>query len=111
MITIIWLIIDDIAKIIDVVIGVVIYLDINSDFRAAEKTAIEPELIPTGIEGTIAFTNISVIPMDSELILEEQTVVIENGRINQLGSSTEINPPDNAIVIDGKNNFHTDLRI
>ncbi|MFC2041906.1 amidohydrolase family protein [Chloroflexota bacterium] len=94
-----------ILVVIVVGIGVYGYIDINSNFRAAEKTAIEPGLIPTGIEETIAFTNISVIPMDSERILEKQTVIIENGRIAQLGSSMEIFPPDKATIIDGTNCF------
>ncbi|MFC1871935.1 amidohydrolase family protein [Chloroflexota bacterium] len=94
-----------ILVVIVVGVGVYAYIDINSNFRAAEKTAIESGQIPAGIEGTIAFTNISVIPMDNERILEEQTVIIEDGRITQLGSSMEIDPPDNALIIDSKNHY------
>jgi len=94
-----------ILAVLVIVGGAVGYVLVGSGIRAAKKTAIEPGLIPAGVEETIAFVNISVIPMDSDHILEAQTVIIENGRIAQLGSSEEINPPDNAIVIDGKDQF------
>ncbi len=35
--------------------------------------------------GTIAFTNVSVIPMDREGVLENQTVVVLDGVIREVG--------------------------
>jgi len=94
-----------ILAVLVIVGGAVVYILVGSEIRAAKKTAIEQELIPAGVEETIAFVDINVIPMDSERILESQTVIIENGRITQLGPSEDINPPDNAIIIDGKGQF------
>ncbi|MFC2038236.1 hypothetical protein ACFLUG_00485 [Chloroflexota bacterium] len=85
--------------------GVIVYMDASAMIREAKKTALEPELIPAGIEGTIAFVDVNVIPMDSDCILEEQTVVVENGRITKIGGSQEINPPGDALIIDGHGRF------
>lgn len=53
----------------------------------------------------IVFTNVSVIPMDSELILEDQTVVIEGDRIVQIAPSSEVNAASNATIIDGDGKY------
>src|ERR1700675_4318373 len=46
---------------------------------------------PTGEQpAAIAFVHVNVIPMDRERVLEDQTVVIEGGRIKQIGSSKTI---------------------
>ncbi|HBQ59968.1 MAG TPA: amidohydrolase, partial [Balneolaceae bacterium] len=37
-----------------------------------------------------AFTNVNVLPMDSDQVLANQTVIIENERIIQVGNSEEI---------------------
>lgn len=52
---------------------------------------------------TIAFTNVNVIPMDKERVLPNQTVLIKNGIIDQIGSNVKI--PKDAIKIDGKGKF------
>lgn len=88
-----------------IVFGVVAYMSMSSVIREAKKTALEPELIPAGIEEVVAFVNVNVIPMDSENILDEQTVIIEDGMIVQMGSSEKIDPPEGALVIDEKNHF------
>jgi hypothetical protein len=36
-------------------------------------------------ERTVAFTNVSVIPMDRERVLEDQTVVVRSDRIAEIG--------------------------
>lgn len=50
-------------------------------------------------------TNVSVIPMDREQILENHTVVVEDGRITVLAPSAEVEVPKNAIKIDGKGRY------
>ncbi|MDZ7805870.1 MAG: amidohydrolase family protein [Gracilimonas sp.] len=52
-----------------------------------------------------AFTNVNVIPMDSERILENQTVIIEGDRIVQIGSSDEVELSGNTTVIDGTDKY------
>jgi imidazolonepropionase-like amidohydrolase len=50
----------------------------------------------------MAITNVSLVPMTEELILEDQTVVIEGSRIAAVGPAHEIQVPKDATIIDGK---------
>lgn len=54
---------------------------------------------------TTAFTGVDVIPMDSERVLRNQTVVIEGDRITQIGESGTILIPARAQTIDGNGKF------
>ncbi len=54
---------------------------------------------------SIAFVNVNVIPMDTERVLEEQTVVIRDGIIQQIGNTARITVPENALQIDGAGKF------
>lgn len=56
-------------------------------------------------EPQTVFTNVSVIPMDSELVLEDQTVVIEGDRILEVAPSSEVDIASNATIIDGDGKF------
>ena len=53
----------------------------------------------------IAFVNVNVIPMDSERILEAQTVIVTGDRIVELGPANEVNVPPDAQVIDGNGKY------
>jgi imidazolonepropionase-like amidohydrolase len=55
--------------------------------------------------GTIAFTDVSVIPMDRDVVLEDQTVVVVNGVIAEMGSSEDVRVGAGATVIDGTGRF------
>jgi len=87
-----------------VLVGV-FYTIVTSGPREMRKTVLEPELVPTGIEGTVAFVNINVIPMDSERVLEGWTVVVMDGRIAELGPSSTIEVPAEALVVEGEGKF------
>lgn len=50
----------------------------------------------------VAFVGVDVIPMDSELVLHDQTVVVESGRIARIGPTEEVDLPSNAVVINGE---------
>ncbi len=52
-----------------------------------------------------AFTNVNVIPMDQEVVLEHQTVVVERGRIKEVGNTGSVKIPDGYIEIDGNGKF------
>jgi len=54
---------------------------------------------------TYAFTNVNVIPMDGERLLEDQTVIVETGRITALGPAAETAVPQDATRIDGRGKF------
>jgi len=49
---------------------------------------------------TVAFTNVTVIPMDRERVLANQTVVIKNGLIAEIGDAKKVKLPKDAIRID-----------
>ena len=53
--------------------------------------------------GTVVIAGVSVVPMDREEVLQNQTVIVENGRITYVGA--ERNPPSGATVIDGRGKF------
>ncbi len=53
----------------------------------------------------VAFVNVSVIPMDSERVLENQTVIVRGDRILVIGPTEEVSIPENAVLIDGAGKF------
>ncbi|HYP51639.1 MAG TPA: amidohydrolase family protein [Pyrinomonadaceae bacterium] len=54
---------------------------------------------------TIAFIGVSVIPMDKERVLKNQTVFIRSGRIAEIGDESKIKIPTEALRIDGRGKF------
>ena len=52
-----------------------------------------------------AITKVNVIPMNTEDILEDHTVIVENGRITRVGPSAEVPLPPNAEEIDGQGRY------
>jgi hypothetical protein len=51
---------------------------------------------------SIAFTGVSVIPMDSERVLDSHTVVVHDGLISALGPADDVEVPAGADVVDGR---------
>jgi imidazolonepropionase-like amidohydrolase len=49
-----------------------------------------------------AFINVNLVPMTSEKVLLNQTVLIEGEKINLIDPSDEVDIPEDAIVIDGE---------
>jgi imidazolonepropionase-like amidohydrolase len=49
-----------------------------------------------------AFVDVSLVPMTSDVVLSNQTVLVREDRIEVVGPSEEIRVPRNAKVIDGK---------
>ncbi len=92
-----------VALVIIILVAAYIYVP---DLRGGwVKTGIAQDEIPAGVDTTVVFENITVIPMDSERVLEEQTVVIEDGRIAAIGLSGEVEIPADAHVVDGEGRF------
>ncbi|HYD51819.1 MAG TPA: amidohydrolase family protein, partial [Gemmatimonadaceae bacterium] len=56
-------------------------------------------------ERTVAFTNVSVVPMDAERVLADQTVVVRGDRIVQVGPAARVAVPAGATRIDGRGRF------
>ncbi len=55
--------------------------------------------------GTIAFEHVSVIPMDCERVLADQTVLVSNGRITQVGAAASVAVPPASTRVDGRGRF------
>lgn len=53
----------------------------------------------------VAFVNVTVVPMDSERVLEDQTVIVRHGTIESLGSSDQVEVPAEALIVDGRGKY------
>jgi imidazolonepropionase-like amidohydrolase len=54
---------------------------------------------------SVAFVHVSVLPMKDETVLQDQTVLVENGRIAQVGVYSQVRTPAGALLIDGKGKY------
>jgi len=54
---------------------------------------------------TTAFVNVAVVPMDSERVLEGQTVVVRRDRITAIGPVGKVRIPAGARRVDGRGKF------
>jgi len=55
-------------------------------------------------QGT-AFVNVNIVPMTSEVVVEQQTVVVDNGRIKAIGPVDEVPIPEGARLVDGTDRY------
>lgn len=53
----------------------------------------------------IVFKSVNVVPMDRESILENQVVIVKNGKIQYIGNDKKAKYRKNAIVIDGQGRY------
>lgn len=58
-----------------------------------------------GKQPTTVFLDVNVVPMDSEIVLPQETVVVKQGRITAIGPSTSTPVPPDAEVIDGHGRY------
>ena len=54
---------------------------------------------------TTAFVGVSVIPMDTEAVLADQTVLVRDGRISSIAPAAKAQIPAGAIRVDGNGKF------
>lgn len=54
---------------------------------------------------TVAFINVSVVPMDKEQLLSGQTVIVQDGRIVEVVDQAKAKIPEGAIKIDGQGKY------
>lgn len=71
---------------------------------AAAPTALSPS-IAEAQSGVTVFHNVSVIPMEGEPVLTDQTVVVRDGRVAQLGPAASTPAPAGATVVDGSGKY------
>ncbi len=60
---------------------------------------------PATVDGTWAFTDVTVIPMDGERMLANHTVVVVDGMITAVGPAGSIDVPAGATLIDGSGRY------
>ena len=65
--------------------------------RGASRTALA--------RGTIAITHVSVIPMTSETVIPDATVIVHNGRVTFVGPAADADIPSSATRVDGRGKF------
>jgi cytosine/adenosine deaminase-related metal-dependent hydrolase len=83
----------------------VLYIYMPESSEGWIKPGISQKEIPDGVDTSVVFENVTVIPMDSEGVLEGQTVVVEDQRIAAIGASGDIDLPAGAHVVDGTGRF------
>ena len=62
---------------------------------------------PSAGQGTaiVAFEGVTLIPMDRERLLPNQTVVVRDGRIAEIASADRLSLPSGAVRVDGRGKF------
>ena len=54
---------------------------------------------------TTAFVGVNVVPMDRERVIQNQTVIVKNGVIAEIGDPGKVKVPKDAISVDGKGKY------
>lgn len=64
-------------------------------------------LLCTGsaLAAEVVFLNVNVLPMTSEAVLEEQTVIVSGGRITAIGPVAGTAVPEGAEIVDGTDRY------
>lgn len=56
-------------------------------------------------QGSVAFENVNVLPMDRDVLLRDQTVVVQDGRIAAIGPAASTAVPEGATRIDARDKY------
>jgi len=54
---------------------------------------------------TIAFVDVSLVPMDKEQVLRNRTVIVRQDTIDQIAETDKITVPRDAVKIDGRGKY------
>ena len=57
------------------------------------------------VDSIFAFTNVSVLPMDRNRVLTDQTVIVRGGRIAAVGPAKRTTVPAGAVRVEGRGKF------
>jgi imidazolonepropionase-like amidohydrolase len=58
-----------------------------------------------GRSDAVAFVDVTVVPMDRERLLEDHTVIVEDGRVTTVAPSQQADIPEGAQRIDGRGKY------
>ena len=81
---------------------------VSGSMLAASRAPVTPDYsfaATQSVPAAVAFTNVTVVPMDSERVLRNQTVLVEQGRIRVIGSASEVRVPADATTVDGSGKY------
>ena len=53
----------------------------------------------------VVFKSVNIVPMDREQVIENQVVVMKNGKIQSIGNAKKVKYRKNALVIDGSGRY------
>lgn len=56
-------------------------------------------------DSAIAFVGVNVVPMDSERVLEDLTVVVSGDRITEIGAASRVAVPEGTQIVSGEGRF------
>ena len=76
-----------------------------SHFFMVSWTALDQDTVPKGTNEPVAFVDINVVPMNGELVLTGQTVLVRDGRIQTMGPSEDVVVPPDALEVAGTGKF------
>lgn len=76
-----------------------------SAIALAQSTQTAKPAAPSAASDTTVFANVNVLPMHTNTVVPNSTVVVTGSRIVAVGPSTAITPPAGARVIDGAGKF------
>ncbi len=79
------------------------YLDFSALVVTAVALPVAP--LPPITAQTVAFVNVNVLPMDREVVVPDQTVVVRDGRIADVGPASRVSVPSDAVRIDGRGKY------
>ncbi|HYP53361.1 MAG TPA: hypothetical protein VEQ42_07465, partial [Pyrinomonadaceae bacterium] len=71
----------------------------------AQTPAAAPNATQLAKPQAVAFVGVNVVPMDRERVVTDQTVVVRDGRIAEVGPASKIKVPDGALRIDGRGKY------
>jgi len=60
---------------------------------------------PSFAAESTAFINVNVVPMTTDVVIPQQTVVVRNGTIAAVGHVDDVPIPEDAVVVDGTDRF------
>ncbi len=77
---------------------IAVFVFLHKDFSSAAQ-----KIAASQTDNKItAFTNVNVVPMDTDRVLKNQTVIVRDGRIAEIGAANKIKIPKDAVQIDGR---------
>jgi len=77
----------------------------RSAHRAAALAALSLAPVPGRAQNPTAFVGVTVVPMDRDRVLRDQTVVVENGHIAAIGPAATTTVPAGAARIEARGKY------